>query len=113
PTDIRVNPNLRNPYGMHWNLAWENEWARRWVSRIEYIQKIGRNDTRLAALPTPQGFDMVFNNSGQSHYRAVEFIVDHPVRTDARILASSTYSNAAARPSVSLDFPDPAVESVR
>ena len=113
PTDIRVNPDLRNPYSLHWNLAWENEWAPRWVSRVEYIQKAGRNDTRLAALPTPQGFDMVFNNSGKSDYRAVELTFDRPLRTNLRLLASYTYSNARARPSMSLDFPDPAVESLR
>jgi outer membrane receptor protein involved in Fe transport len=112
PTDVRVSPDLRNAHGVHWNLAWENEWAPRWVSRIEYIEKNGRDQTRLAALPTPAGFDVVYNNSGRSDYRAVEFTVDRPIRTDLRILASYTYSNAKARPSVSLDFPDPAVEAI-
>jgi hypothetical protein len=97
---------------VHWNLAWENEWAPRWVSRIEYIQKNGRDQTRLAALPTPAGFDILYNNSGRSDYRAVEFTLDRPIRTDLRILASYTYSIAKARPSLSLDFPDPAVEAI-
>jgi outer membrane receptor protein involved in Fe transport len=112
PTDVRVNPNLRSPYGLHWNLSWENEWAPRWVSRVEYIQKNGRDQTRLAALNTREGFDMVFNNSGKSDYRAIEFTIDRPIRTDLRILASYTYSNAKARPSMSLDFPDPVVEFI-
>jgi hypothetical protein len=55
---------------------------------------------------------MVLNNSGKSDYRAVEFILDRPIRTDLRLLASYTYSNATARPSMSLDFPDPAVELI-
>src|SRR5262249_42290455 len=88
------------------------EWAPRWVSRIEYIQKNGRDQTRLAAVNTPEGFDLLFDNSGTSHYRAVEFSIDRPIRTDLRILASYIYSNAKARPSLSLDFPDPIVESL-
>ena len=112
PTSVHVSPYLRNPYGLHWNIAWENEWAPRWVSRIEYIQKNGRDQTRLAAVNTPEGFDLLFDNSGTSHYRAVEFSIDRPIRTDLRILASYIYSNAKARPSLSLDFPDPTVESL-
>src|SRR5205085_1081590 len=106
-------PNLRNGNALHWNLAWENQWAPRWVSRIEYIQKHGQDETRLAALTRPDGFDIIYNNSGKSDYRAVEFSIDRPIRTDLRILASYTYSNARARPSLSLDFPDPVVEFVR
>src|SRR5207253_6811970 len=112
PTDIRVSPDLRNGYGLHWNLAWENEWAPRWVSRVEFIQKNGLDETRLAARTTPEGFDLIYNNSGKSNYRAVEFSLDRPIRTDLRFLASYIYSNARARPSLSLDFPDPAVEFV-
>src|SRR6059036_3218574 len=110
PSSVHVSPYLHNPYGLHWNVAWENEWAPRWVSRIEYIQKNGRDQTRLAAVNTPEGFDLLFDNSGTSHYRAVEFSIDRPIRTDFRILASYIYSNAEARPSLSFDFPDPAVE---
>ena len=112
PTSVQVSPDLRDPYSLHWNMAWENEWAPRWVSRVEYIQKTGRQDTRLAAAPAANGFDMLFNNSGKSDFHAVKFILDRPVRTDLRLLASYTYSNAKARPSMSLDFPDPAVEAV-
>jgi outer membrane receptor protein involved in Fe transport len=112
PTSVQASPDLRDPYSVHWNIAWENEWAPRWVSRVEYIQKAGRQDARLAAVPLASGFDMLFNNSGKSDFRAVEFIFDRPVRTDLRFLASYTHSNAKARPSMSLDFPDPAVESM-
>jgi outer membrane receptor for ferrienterochelin and colicin len=113
PSDVRVSPDLRDPRSLHWNLSWENEWAPRWVSRIGYIQKEGRSDTRLAAVPTNNGFDMVLNNSGKFDYRAVEFTLDRPIRTELRVLTSYTYSNAKARPSLSLDFPDPAVEFIR
>jgi outer membrane receptor for ferrienterochelin and colicin len=113
PTDVVVSSALKDPRALHWNLRWENEWASRWVSRIEYIQKNGQSDTRLAAVPTEAGFNLVLNNSGKSDYHAVEFTLDRPIRTDLRMLASYTYSNAKARPSVSLDFPDPAVEFIR
>jgi outer membrane receptor protein involved in Fe transport len=109
-TAVRVNPELRNPSGVHWNLSWENEWAPRWVSRINYIQKTGRNQVRVAAEPNPAGFNMVFDNSGRSDYRAIEVSLDRPIRTNLRFLASYIYSNAKARPSLALDFPDPAVE---
>jgi outer membrane receptor protein involved in Fe transport len=112
PTSVRVSSALRNPLGLHWNLAWEHEWIPRWVSRINYIQKNGRDQVRVAALTTPNGFDMVFNNSGRSNYRAVELTLDRPIRTDLRFLASYIYSDAKARPSLSLDFPDPAVELI-
>ena len=111
-TDVHVSPQLRNPSGVHWNAAWEHEWAPRWVSRIDYIQKNGRDQIRLAAQPNPNGFDMVFNNSGRSDYHAVKISVDRPIRTNLRFLGSYIYSNAKARPSLALDFPDPAVELV-
>jgi outer membrane receptor protein involved in Fe transport len=111
-TDTRVSRDLRNPSGLHWNVAWEHEWAPRWVSRIDYIQKTGRDQVRLAALPSVNGFDLVFDNSGKSTYRGIEFTLDRPIRTNLRILASYIYSNAKARPSMSLDFPDPALELV-
>ncbi len=111
-TDVRVDPALQNPQALHWNIAWENEWARRWVTRIDYIRKYGRDQTRLAAAANPSGFDMVFNNSGKSDYHAVEISFDRPIRTNLRFLASYIYSDAKARPSVALDFPDPAVEQL-
>jgi outer membrane receptor for ferrienterochelin and colicin len=109
-TDVRVDPLLRNPRSLHWNLAWENELAERWVTRVEYIEKHGRDQARLAALNTPVGFDMLLNNSGKSDYQAVEVSLDRPIRSNLRFLASYIYSKAKARPSVSLDFPDPAVD---
>jgi len=111
-TEVRVSPELRNPSGVHWNAAWEHEWSPRWVSRIDYIQKKGRDQIRVAAQTNPNGFDMIFNNSGTSDYRAVEFSLDRPIRTNLRFLASYVYSNAKARPSLALDFPDPAVETM-
>jgi outer membrane receptor protein involved in Fe transport len=110
--EVRTHGSLRNPHELHWNLAWENEWAPRWVSRIEYIQKNGRNQTRFAAEPNPFGFDLVFNNSGKSDYRGIEITLDRPIRTNVRFLASYTYSIAKARPSIVPDFPDPAVELI-
>ncbi len=55
---------------------------------------------------------MFFDNSGKSNFRSVEFTLDRPIRTNLRILASYTYSSARARPSLLLDFPDPAIELV-
>jgi outer membrane receptor for ferrienterochelin and colicin len=111
-TDVLVNPFLRNPQTLEWNIGWEHEWAPRWVSRVEYVQKAGRNQIRVAAQPNAGGFNMLFNNSGTSDYHAVEFTVDRPIRTNLHLLGSYTYSNAKARPSLSLDFPDPAVEGI-
>jgi outer membrane receptor protein involved in Fe transport len=111
-TDVRVDPFLRNPHGVHWNLAWENELAPRWVTRLNYIRKKATDDVRLAAQPNDQGFNMIFNNSGKTDYRAIELSLDRPIRTNLRFLASYTYSSAKARPSLSLDFPDPSMESL-
>ena len=111
-TGTHVTSGLRNASGVHWNVAWEHEWAPRWVSRIDYIQKRGRDQARFAALPSANGFDLEYNNSGRSRYRAVEFTLDRPIRTNLRILASYIYSTAKARPPMSLDFPDAAVETV-
>lgn len=112
PTDVRLSPSLANPYGVHWNLAWDHEWAPRWVSRLNYIQKRGHDQVRFAALKHANGFDLLVNNSGSSEYDAVEVTLDRPIRTNLRILASYIYSEARGRPSVSLDFPDPAVERI-
>ena len=111
-TDVRVDPQLRNPRSLHWDVAWENEWAPRWVTRISYIEKTGRDQVRIAAENNASSFDLVFNNSGVSHYHAVEVSLDRPIRTNLRFLASYVYSQAQARPGLSLDFPDPAIESV-
>ena len=70
------------------------------------------DQVRIAALTTPNGFDMVFDNSGRSNYGAIELTFDRPIRTNLRFLASYIYSDAKARPSLSLDFPDPAVELI-
>jgi outer membrane receptor protein involved in Fe transport len=112
PAEVRVSSNVKNPMGLHWNVAWDHEWRPRWVSRIDYVQKIGRRQVRLAARPNPNGFDMVFDNSGQSHFKSVAFTLDRPIRTNLRILASYTYSISTARPSLAIDFPDPSVEGV-
>jgi len=109
-TEVRVDAGLRNPRGLHWNLAWENEWAPRWVTRVNYIAKDGRDQLRMAAQPNPAAFDMVYNNSGKSDYGAVEFSFDRPIRTNLRFLASYIYSRTQARPSLNFDFPDPRVE---
>ncbi len=111
-TDVRVDPLLRNPHGVHWNVAWENELAPRWVTRINYVQKTGRDQLRLGAATTPSGFDVVFNNSGKSDYHAIEITLDRPIRTNLRFLASYVYSNAKDRPGIALDFPDPAIEGL-
>jgi outer membrane receptor protein involved in Fe transport len=111
-TSTFAAPDLLNPSTLHWNLEWEHEWAPRWVSRVQYTQKDGTNQVRLAAQPTADGFNMVFNNSGESTYRAIEFSIDRPIRTNLHILGSYTYSNAKERPSLSIDFPDPAVEAL-
>jgi len=111
-TDVRVDPLLRNPHGVHWNIAWENELAPRWVTRLNYIQKTGRDQLRLAAETTESGFDLVFNNSGKSDYHAIEVTLDRPIRTNLRFLASYVYSNAKDRPGLGLDLPDPAIEGV-
>jgi outer membrane receptor for ferrienterochelin and colicin len=111
PTAVRVSPELRNPSGFHWNLELEHEWAPRWVSRINYVRKKGRDQVRLAAIARPDGFDMIFDNSGRSTYSALEFALDRPIRTNLRILSSYTYSDAKGRPALSLDFPDPALET--
>jgi outer membrane receptor protein involved in Fe transport len=111
-TSARVDPVLGNPRSLHWNVAWDNELAPRWVTRVDYIRKYGHDQTRFAAQPTPAGFDMFYNNSGKSDYHAVEISLDRPIRTNLRFLASYIYSSAKARPSIALDFPDPAVENI-
>jgi outer membrane receptor for ferrienterochelin and colicin len=107
-----VSPELTNPHGRHWNVAWEHEWAPRWVSRINFVRKRGYDQVRISAVTRAQGFDLVVNNSGISRYSAVEFSLDRPVRTNLRILASYVYSKASGRPSLSMDFPDPGIELV-
>jgi hypothetical protein len=97
---------------MHWNVAWEREWAPRWVSRVNLIQKRGHNQVRVAARTHESGFDLTVDNSGKSRYDAVELSLDRPIRTNLRVLVSYIYSRASGRPSISLDFPDPAIETI-
>jgi outer membrane receptor for ferrienterochelin and colicin len=109
---IGVDPALRNPYGVHWNVAWEYEMAPRWVTRVNFTEKRGHEQVRLAAIQSNDTFDLVFNNSGKSKYDAIELSLDRPIRTNLRVLASYTYSQSMARPSLSVDFPDPALELI-
>jgi outer membrane receptor protein involved in Fe transport len=104
-TALTVDPNLKNPYGIHWNLSWEQEWKTRWVTRINYVQKRARDQIRLGA-------PLEVNNSGSSRYRALELSLDRPIRTNLRLHASYVYSIDKARPSLSADFPDPAVDAI-
>jgi outer membrane receptor for ferrienterochelin and colicin len=112
PTAIRVAPDLQSPYGIHWNAGWDQEWAPRWVSRINFIQKRDKHQTRLGAIPAADGFDLQFNSSGKATYNAVEVSLDRPIRTNLRFLGSYIYSQARARPTLSIDFPDPAIELI-
>ena len=112
PISLAVSPALQNPIGVHWNVSWEHEWAPRWVSRINVIQKRGYDQVRVGAVPRPQGFDLIVNNSGTSMYRAIEFSLDRPIRTDLRILASYVFSKTNGRPTISLEFPDPTIEPI-
>ncbi len=113
PISIGVSPSLHNPMGVHWNVSWEHEWAPRWVSRINVIQKRGYDQVRVGALPRPQGFDLIVDNSGTSKYGALEFSLDRPIRTDLRILASYVFSKTNGRPTIPLDFPDPSIEPIQ
>jgi len=112
PTAVLIAPGLHSPYGVNWNAEWHHEWAPRWVTRINFIQKRGHDQVRLAAVPAPRGFNLQFNSSGKSTYNAVEFSIDRPIRTNLRILASYIYSQARERPSLSIDFPDPSLEKL-
>jgi outer membrane receptor for ferrienterochelin and colicin len=112
-TSIGVSPNLISPYGVHWNAQWEQEWAPRWVSRVNFVEKKGHDEIRVGSLPLTGGnYELLFNNSGESLYKAVELSLDRPIRNDIRIVTSYIYSESLARPSISLDFPDPAVDAV-
>src|SRR5262249_5321367 len=109
---MQIGSNLQSPYGVHWNVAWDQEWAPRWVSHVNLIQKRGKQQPRFSAIPQFNGFNLEFNNSGKSSYDAVELSVDRPIRTNLRILTSYVYSQAKERPSMSLDFPDAAIEQI-
>jgi outer membrane receptor protein involved in Fe transport len=112
PTAMRLSSDLKNPVNLTWNLTWEHEWFPRWVSRIGYLQKYGRDQMHIGALPNAGSFDLLVNNEGKSRYDSIEFSLDRPIRTDLRILASYIYSRARGRPSVDMDFPDPAIEKI-
>lgn len=112
PTVIRITPQLQSPYGIHWNASWDQEWAPRWVSRVNFIQKRGKHQTRLGAMPAGNGFDLQFNSSGKATYDAIELSVDRPIRTNLRVLSSYIFSQAKGRPSLSIDFPDVQLEQV-
>ena len=112
PTALDVAGELHNPYGVHWNVGWAQEWAPRWVTQFNYVEKRGRRQVRVAAPAAGDGFGLEVNNSGRSLYRALEMTLDRPIRSNLRFLASYTYSRSEGRPSVSFDFPDPALEDV-
>jgi outer membrane receptor protein involved in Fe transport len=113
PTNMQVASDLRDPYTAHWNVSWENEWAPRWVSRINLIEKRGKHQTRLGSVPTTSGFNLEFNNSGLSEYQAIEVSVDRPIRSNFHILGSYIYSHSKSRPTLSIDFPDAAIDQIR
>ncbi len=112
PAAVGLGRRIESPYGINWNAAWDQQWAPRWVSRINVIQKRGKHQTRLAAVPDPNGYGLEFNSSGKSTYDAVEMSIDRPIRTNLRILGSYIYSQTKARPSLTFEFPDPSLEDI-
>src|SRR5262249_2141418 len=112
PAAVHIAPQLDSPYSVNWNVAWDQQWAPRWVSRVNFIEKRGKHQTRLAAIPDSNGYGLEFNSSGKSTYDAVELSIDRPIRTNLRILGSYIYSQSKAKPSLTFDFPDPALENI-
>jgi outer membrane receptor protein involved in Fe transport len=110
PATVSIAPGLANPHGIHWNLSWDHEWSPRWVTRINTVHKIGLDQVRVGT--TANANDLEVNNSGRSRYRSLELSLDRPIRTNLRLLASYVFSTTKARPSLSMDFPDPSLESL-
>ena len=109
---LSTSPESHNPYGVHWNVGWAQEWAPRCVTRFNYVEKRGHRQVRVATPAAGDGFGLEVNNSGRSLYRAFEMTLDRPIRSHLRFLASYTYFRSEGRPSVLFDFPDPALEDV-
>src|SRR5215471_10413698 len=90
-----VEPELRTPRSINWNLEVDREWIRNLFVRVAYQQRVASREFVLNPIDAPnQGTILGLTNSGNSHYRALEVTARYKFRENDEFVASYTRSRS-------------------
>lgn len=122
---ITVDPHLKNPYAMQYNLSVERQWGSNWVTSVAYVGTRGVSLFNVSnvlqpqpqldgagALFTPRGAPSInpaldstryYSNFGDSRYNALQLRAEKRFSNGLQFSASHTWSNNIAIGSFGLD----------
>jgi len=92
-----IDPNLKQPYTLEWNLALEQALGRQQTISASYIGADGRRllQTAYVASPSPSlGFTQLVTNAGTSYYSALQLQFQRRLSRGLQALASYTWSHS-------------------
>src|SRR5262245_4203755 len=90
-----VEPELRTPRSVNWNLEVDREWIRNLFVRVAYQQRLASREFVLNPIDAQnQGTILGQANSGNSRYRALEVTARYKFRENDEFVASYTRSSS-------------------
>lgn len=94
---LALNPNLRQPYTLEWNTAFEQALGAQQRFTVSYLGAAGRRllQTAFVASPTPSlgGADLI-SNVGTSDYNALQLQFQRRMSSGLQVLASYTWAHS-------------------
>jgi len=90
-----IEPKLRTPRSVNWNLEVDREWLRNLFVRVAYQQRLATREFVLNPIDTQnRGAILGLTNSGNSRYRALEVTTRYKFRENDEFVASYTRSSS-------------------
>ena len=89
-----LDPKLRTPRSINWNLQVDREWIKNLFVRVGYQQRQGRREFVLNPIEQNGESILGLNNSGSSRYRELEVTARYRFREHDEFIASYVRSSA-------------------
>jgi hypothetical protein len=90
-----LEPKLRTPRSINWNIQVDREWLKNLLIRVGYQQRQGRREFVLnPSEDHNQGSILALDNSGSSRYREAEVTAKYKFREQDEFIASYVRSSA-------------------
>jgi hypothetical protein len=89
-----LEPRLRTPRSINWNLQVDREWLKNLFVRVGYQQRQGRREFVLNPIVQNGESILGLNNSGSSRYRELEVTARYKFREHDEFIASYVRSSA-------------------
>jgi outer membrane receptor for ferrienterochelin and colicin len=90
-----VEPELRTPRSVNWNLEVDREWLKNLFVRVAYQQRLASREFVLNPINAQnEGTILGLSNSGNSRYRALEVTARYKFRENNEFVASYTRSTS-------------------